>query len=714
MFNEKAEFLTLDPQKHPEFAKIPETIFVPFNKKFCAAQFYRKEELRSGAHAKISIFADTKFRLTVNGKVLGVGPVAAGGDYGNMRPMPVQYYNEYELDISEPFIEILAEVQTPCEVMTDYSVGRGGFIFAAELTFPDGNVEEIVSDESWLVLHDVRYSSIVEADYSKVLPGWEKPVIIPRSETPWNLVKAEIPTLTEEEILPISAKKNGTRTHFVFSRIYSAYIVVDAENKTPDPAEVKIYAGEVDIPSALTEKITVPAGKSHYRGFRMWSIGEVEVECLEDVDVSVKLIYAHYPTDESVSGNFKCSDEKLNGIYDLGRFTLEMCRQSLNLDSPLHQETLGCTGDYAIETLMTAVTFGDFRLSRLDLIRTADFLKMSGGVMFHTSYSLIFVNMLCDYYEYTADIELVRKLLPTVELLFDRFDGYIEDNVIENPPNYMFIEWGVLDGFNLHHPPKALGQTSLNAFYQMSLRAAAKLYAYADNCKMSKKITEKADAHRIACREKFFDKALGIFCDGTPAPESVYEKNDWLPENPARTYHTRHASILAALSGIAEDGKSLIERVVTHPYDFERFDIQPYFMHYLMEAVRKYGLFDKYGLDLIHLWDKQLEESPKGMTEGWGEFNGDHSHAWGATPTYQLPMAFSGFEMIKPGFKEFKLSPKLFSLEFAELSLPTPYGLIRIKQEQNQPAVIDYPTAFELVRQDSENYILKLKELSDE
>ena len=86
----------------------------------------------------------------------------------------------------------------------------------------------------------------------------------------------------------------------------------------------------------------------------------------------------------------------LNKVYEVCKWTLQICRQTLHLDSPKHQEPLACTGDYYIESLMTAFTFGDMRLAAFDVLRTADWLKENKGVMFHTSYSLIWVQMLYD------------------------------------------------------------------------------------------------------------------------------------------------------------------------------------------------------------------------------------------------------------------------------------------------------------------------------
>lgn len=50
-----------------------------------------------------------------------------------------------------------------------------------------------------------------------------------------------------------------------------------------------------------------------------------------------------YPVAEE--GTFNCSDRLLNQIYDAGKYTLKICQQDYHLDSPIHQEALGCTGD---------------------------------------------------------------------------------------------------------------------------------------------------------------------------------------------------------------------------------------------------------------------------------------------------------------------------------------------------------------------------------
>lgn len=714
-FEPGARWLTMNTEKYPEFSDVPATFFVSRERHFFAAEFAKTVTVPRGKSpvAHICIFADTKYRLNVNGKVLGVGPVAAGGDYANTKPMPKQYYDRYDLTLIDEnpgegegiTLDILAEVQTPGIVQTDYSCGRGGFIFSCAVTYADREPFVIVSDESWCARRNPRYTEYHTCDLTLPLPEWEKPEIIPDEKAPWNLTFADIPMPARKTVAPVHTEmtdRNGECvTRAEFNRIYSAYVTVKVDNRSDKPAGIKVVAAEyAPSPDANhTFYITVPTGKSAYTDLVMHSVGEVVAVSPEDVGVNIKLIYQHYPVDYANMGVFECSDEKLTGIWRLGRDTLEMCRQTLHLDSPLHQETLGCVGDYMIESMMTHATFGDMRLTRLDLARISDYIQMNEGVMFHTAYSLLFPVMLRDYYEFTGDLETVKSLLPTVSMLLAKFRRYMRDDVIADPPDYMFIDWALIDGYNLHHPPKALGQTALNAFYQRALVDTAALYDAIGYRRKAVFCEVSAARHRKICRERFFNKYLGVFRDGESAPESVYEPTTWLPENPEKTYHSKHANILAVWSGLITGSRAivLIRRILNEETldGHTDIDIQPYFMHYLLEAVRENGLFPMYGLRLIHMWDKQIADSPKGMKEGWNEFVGDNSHAWGGTPTWQLTMALSGFRMLEPGFKRFSLSPSLMRLTSAHIAIPTPNGLIDIRMENWKKPVITLPEGCE-------------------
>ena len=97
-----------------------------------------------------------------------------------------------------------------------------------------------------------------------------------------------------------------------------------------------------------------------------------------------------------------------------------------------------------------------------------------------------------------------------------------------------------------------------------------------------------------------------------------------------------------------------------------------------------------------------MRECPKGLAEGFykptPDYSFDHSHAWGGTPAYALPLALSGLEILEPGYKKIRFNPSLLDLEYAKVQIPTPYGVVELTMEAGKEPVISVPAGIELVK----------------
>ena len=300
---------------------------------------------------------------------------------------------------------------------------------------------------------------------------------------------------------------------------------------------------------------------------------------------------------------------------------------------------------------------------------------MNDGKMFHTSYGLMWIYMLYDYYMYSGDKGIFDRVVDVLDMVLKKFATYLGDNsIIENPPNYMFIDWVPVDKYNLHHPPKALGQAAMTAFYYRALEVAHKIYLYVDDIDSAEKYRQQAKSVKSAFHKNFYDEKKQIYCCGLNTESEV---NEWLPQNTDKKYFSVHVNTLAALYSLCNDEKKIMEQVMKND---ELIGAQPYFTHFVLEALYKCGLFEKYGIKVIKLWKKQVDECDKGMKEAWGDFSGynyDYSHGWGTAPSYQLPSKILGLKILEPGFKKISLNPNLFGLDFANITVPTPYGCIK-------------------------------------
>lgn len=165
------------------------------------------------------------------------------------------------------------------------------------------------------------------------------------------------------------------------------------------------------------------------------------------------------------------------------------------------------------------------------------------------------------------------------------------------------------------------------------------------------------------------------------------------PERGKR-YYRKHANILAAYFGFfnRETNADLLRRILS---DDSLGVIQPYFCHYLLEAVYRNGLRETFTLSLLEQWKAPVRECPKGLTEGFykpqEDYSFDHSHAWGGTPAWSLPLALSGLEILEPGYRKIRLNPSLLGLHHAHVQIPTPYGMIELDMRQGSEPEISVP-----------------------
>ena len=162
----------------------------------------------------------------------------------------------------------------------------------------------------------------------------------------------------------------------------------------------------------------------------------------------------------------------------MSRWAVQICLQTHHLDSPNHQEPISDPGDYVIEAMVNHYAFAQPWLTRQDMRKFAWLLKDENYHNFHTSYSIGWLQMLMDYYDYTGDKSLVVEMAPYVHELLDTYASWRGTNgIISEAPNYMFMDWVNIGGFGCHHPPAVIGQGYLTAFYYHGLEMASRVAA---------------------------------------------------------------------------------------------------------------------------------------------------------------------------------------------------------------------------------------------
>ncbi len=647
------------------------------------AAMFRKEIVLADAPqtAQAWLTADARYRLFVNGRLVSRGPVDMGRDYagGNTH----RWFYDYR-DLTPFFVKgtnvIAAEV---FRNWTGWTVSRGqpGFLFEAEITSRDGHKTIVTTDTNWHSQVAPQFPNFTTYDAGKEVPGWRSPgfddagwPLSAEVKDVWSpLVASEIPPLMEAhypvlrvEGLPNKVITNDTSFRVVFDRVLSGYPTLKV--KGGQGAELTIKANN-------EAKIILGGGEQIFEFPNMTEIVPAFSVTVKNVNAPLEIedagaIFTSQPLD--YRGEFSCSDEKLNRIYDVSRWAVQICLQTHHLDSPNHQEPISDPGDYLIESMVNYYAFAQPWLARQDLRKFAWLLKDENYHNFHTSYSIGWLQMLMDYYDYTGDKSLVEEMTPYVHELLDTYTSWRGTNgIISEAPNYMFMDWIKIAGFECHHPPAVIGQGYLTAFYYHGLEMASRVAEISGDTARVEKYKKLRGEIAVAFNRELWNADKGLYRDGKPFQTSV-KPGQWLPADKDIETFSPHANMLAVLYDLAPKEKqaAIVKQVMAE----KPVNTQPWFMHWVFQAIDHAGLFGEYATPQMHRW--QIVPETKSFREMWA--SGDLSHGWCSTPLVQMAQRSLGVEPAAPGFNLISIRPQPADLKWAKGKVPTPRGDVEV------------------------------------
>jgi len=629
--------------------------------------------------AIISITADVSYRLYINGKFVNQGPPNIGSDYFDTVPPTHWFY--YTLDVKKYLHEglnlIAVEVFGHFREISETTSGEGMLICDLD-ALPNGII--IGTDTSWKCNIDTSFSKsgsnyYQNANFEQV--GWKensfddrlwenasvkefaKDGYLIRSEIPVPMRYAVKPTgiwfpgcdeaLTKYETLVYEKPYKKSEFTLDYGKNLTGYYgfeVIAQKNDT-----IKIYPYEKKYASQNRSLTYIcKEGRNVFKAPYLSVYRYLKVMAVSGKGLVIKDIhtdFSSYPV--NYRGSFACSDTALTELWDITRWTTQLCMNDMFYDSPKHQEPIACTGDYLIHSLINYYAFGDTWLTRQTLIKTALMLEKNNYDMFHTSYSLLWIQMINYYYQYTGDIHLVQILLPHVNRLIDLFKTYLDsDFLVSNAPDYMFMDWIQIDKFNSHHPPAVIGMGYMTAFYYKALIDAASLNSLCKNSEIAGEDLVLAEEIKNSFNRLLWENEKKIYKDGIPF-RSKAPNHYFFPEDADIVTYSPHVNTLAVLYDIApEKQQSAIMDYVTSQGSI---DLQPYFMFFVLAAVEHIGQFSGAGLGLLKKWGNGINKETYTLKENWQDitetgYGGDYSHAWGGSPLYFMSKNILG---IKPG-----------------------------------------------------------------
>lgn len=667
-----------------------------------AALFRREISLDAAPeNARVWFSADAHARLYVNGQLVARGPDDGGQDYPGTQTG--KWFVNYR-DLT-PFFRsgknvIAAEVFDNQAMSGRYnSTGNGGFLFEAAFALPGGKAVAVQADESWRALPggvwkfaNSSAGQCLTADMNAEPRGWTDagfdesawPKCAPAAKSWPQLVTSELPPRMEvaypmQGVVRASenVKFEDGRIRFggagkatvQYDRVLSAFVNITV--RASAGATLLIEPNEPNAPghhrlaSALLRDGEQTFELPFYDSF---SVINLTASAPMEI-VGVRANFTSMPV--SYEGSFSCSDEKLTRIWEVSRWLTQICQQTHHLDSPHHQEPICDPGDYLIIALNNYQAFGQPWLARQDLRKYAWLLQQTKYRPFHTSYALLWLQMLVQHEDYTGDSELVKELAPTVHALLDQFASYRGKNgILSEAPDYMFMDWVDIGGLGAHHPPAVVGQGYMTAFFYRALADGIRVAeAHGDSARVAKYKTMRAEIAEAYERELWDEKA-GLYRDGKPHVTSV-KPHQWLPADKDIETHSTQNNVLAVLYDLAprERHAPILRKLLAGD-----LNTQPYYMHFVFAALDHAGLFNEFGGSQMRRWN--VEKDTQSFREMWGR--GDFSHAWQCTPLFQMSGRVLGITPIAPAFAKVRIAPRVCDLEWARGSVPTPHGKVEV------------------------------------
>ena len=435
---------------------------------------------------------------------------------------------------------------------------------------------------------------------------------------------------------------------------------------------LRIEPGSVtDLATDETAATAATAGDYTLAGSKAFRYVHVEIPASAGLD-RVSMLYEYLPVE--YRGSFRCNDEQLNRIWNVGAYTMHLTTREFFIDG-IKRDRWVWSGDAIQSYLMNYYLFFDTESVK----RTIWLLRGKDPVTAHTNtimdYTFYWFISVYDYYMYSGDKHFVTQIYPRMQTLMDYVLGRTNANgMVEGlPGDWVFIDWA--DGYLDKRGEVAFEQV----LFCKSLETMALCAALVQDGHGAETYTALAGGLREKLRPAFWNGSKQAM---------VHNRINGKQSKAV----TRYPNMFSLLFGYPEaPEKEAIRNSVLLNDDVLKITT-PYMRFYELEALCALGEQERVLKEIKAYWGGMLA---LGATSFWEKYNPEETgkehlamygrpygkslcHAWGASPVYLLGKYCLGVRPVKAGYGEFAIDPVLGGLEWMEGCVPTPNGDIRV------------------------------------
>jgi alpha-L-rhamnosidase len=386
---------------------------------------------------------------------------------------------------------------------------------------------------------------------------------------------------------------------------------------------------------------------------------------------SVSSLYEYADVQER--GSFRCSDDLINRIYDVSKYTFRLNTREFFIDG-IKRDRWIWSGDAYQSYLMNYYLYFDEPTVTRTLFALRGKDPVTGHINTIMDYTFYWFLGIYDHYLYTGDESFVQQLYPRMVSLMDyclsrrNADGLMEGLA----GDWIFIDWA-----------DKLSKKGAVSFEQLLFARSLETMALCAGITGDKKRQQEYDKLSNELRVKLF-----LYYWNEQKQALVHSRTS----NTQDQNVTRYANMFAIFFDyFNEQQKQAVKKSVLLNDNIQKITT-PYMRFYELEALCAMGEQSYVLKEMKSYWGGMLD---LGATSFWEEYNPNKKgtehlamygrpfgkslcHAWGASPLYLLGKYYLGVKPSSPGYATYVVEPKLGGLQWMEGKIPTRNGTIDV------------------------------------
>jgi len=395
---------------------------------------------------------------------------------------------------------------------------------------------------------------------------------------------------------------------------------------------------------------------------------------------SVSMLYEYANVREN--GYFKCSDEEINRIYDVAKYTFQLNTREFFIDG-IKRDRWVWSGDAYQSYLMNYYLYFDNATVSRTLLALRGKDPVTGHINTIMDYTFYWFLGIYDYYLYTGDKSFITQFYPRMQSLMDYCLGRRnKDGLMEGlPGDWIFIDWA-----------DKLSKKGEVSFEQLLLCRSLETMTLCANIANDKDGASKYESLSKDLRKKLFD----IYWNETKQA-LVHSR----VEGKQTDNVTRYSNMFSIFFDyFNQQQKDAVKQSVLLNDNIQKITT-PYMRFYELEALCAMGEQTYVTQQMKDYWGGMLK---LGATSFWEEYNPNKKgaehlamygrefgkslcHAWGASPIYLLGKYYVGVKPTSAGYDTYTIEPNLGGLKWIEGKVPTPKGAILVNASEQEISI---------------------------